>query len=97
MTQLIAHPFRLGVDSSVKTNLDGTTAQIGEQLALLVLTRPGERIIVPGYGLNDPAFGRFDAAALATQLEMYGPDVQIDEVLSEFTSESTEDVLITYT
>ena len=93
---LISHPFRVAVNGSVAKVEDGTDAAHGQQIAVLVMTRPGERPLVPLFGVSDPTFQGFDESALKAQIEMFGPDVTIESVDSEFTNDTSEDVRIVF-
>ena len=77
MTQIISYPFRLmpqGRIATVEQNSDLATA---EQLADLLLTRPGERVLVPTYGIVDPAFVGVNAADIEIAVAIFGPPVTI--------------------
>lgn len=79
MALILSHPFRLqrGRVATVEQQSDAGDA---EQIAVLCLTRPGERPLVPGYGLPDPAFSGFEPAELAAAVAMWGPDVTLEAV-----------------
>lgn len=50
---LLAFPFRLRPDGSAATVLDGTDEAHAQDVALLCLTRKGERPLVPDYGTTE--------------------------------------------
>lgn len=93
---LIAHPFRVAVNGSLAKVEDGTDEANGQQIAVLVMTQPGERPLVPMFGVADPAFGMFDEAALKAQIDMFGPDVSIEDVQTAFVNDTSEDVTIVF-
>lgn len=80
MAQILSHPFRLGSDGRVATVEQTSDAGAAEQLAVLCLTRPGERPLVPAFGLSDPTFAGFDASELAAGVAAWGPAVDVTNV-----------------
>lgn len=95
-TPLISHPFRLGPTGAVVTREDGDEDYIAERLALLILTKPGERRLVPAFGMRDPAFDEFDPNYLQTQIDMFGPDVAIEDVQITPRSDTLCEINVTY-
>lgn len=71
---VISHPFRLAPTGAVATVLDGSTAANTEALAVLALTRKGERVLVPGFGIPDPVFDDVDVAEINAGVAMFGPE-----------------------
>ena len=96
MTELISHPFRLAGTGSVASRDDGDENYLAEELAQLVQTHPGERELVPTYGLNDPAFTTFDKAMLIAQVSTFGPPVTIQRVNIRVLSDEKQDVVIKF-
>lgn len=94
--QLISYPFRVNLSGVVATNEEGTDAQYTEELVMLIQTKPGERLLVPVYGLNDPTFGVIDPVLLQIQLDLFGPAIRIVNVVSKFTSAMTLRTEVTY-
>lgn len=78
---LISYPFRLDNKGSVQTTEDGED-YYAEELAMLVKTSPGERSLVPDFGIADPTFNMFDQAELLSQIAIFGPPVIIQDVKS---------------
>lgn len=76
-TNLISFPFRLDPSGAVATRDSGSPDYLAEQLAVLCLTRPGERALVPNFGLTDPTFSDFDRTELEAKVQVFGPPVQI--------------------
>lgn len=72
---VISHPFRLAAGGQVATVTDGTTAANTEAVAVTALTRPGERVLVPDFGVPDATFsGDLAVADLAACIDLFGPD-----------------------
>lgn len=94
MPRLISFPPRLDGSGAFATVDQGSDAEIDEQIAVAMLTRPGERITVPTFGVNDPAFDGFLAAALSRQCTDFGPKVTVRTVSVNKLEEGREQVLI---
>ena len=94
MPRLISFPPRLDGSGVFATVEQGSDAEIDEQIAIAMLTRPGERITVPTFGVNDPAFDGFVSAALIRQCTDFGPDVNIRTVSVDKLTEGRERVVI---
>lgn len=95
-TPLISYPFRVAPDGSVETVDDGSDEHFAQELAVAVLTRPGERPLVPDFGVADPTFAGFDSEALALHVDLFGPPVTIDGVRVRFVNEHTQDVVVEF-
>lgn len=67
-----------------------------EAIAQLVLTRPGERPLVPGYGMTDPTFRGFEPTELAAGLAMFGPPVELADVDVAIAGEDAQAVTIEF-
>lgn len=74
---LLSHPFRLEANGAVATVEDGTDEAYAEGIAVLAMTRKGERDLVPGFGVTDPAYTGLDLAELNVGLLDYGPPVTV--------------------
>lgn len=96
MAQLISHPFMLSSNGSVATIDQNSDEYIAQQLAIICTTEPGERLYVPGFGISDPAFQGFEQIALKTQLETYGPEVQITDVIVTFPEDGVQNVKVVF-
>lgn len=84
MVALLSHPFRLAPGGHVATVDSASSQYVAEQLAMLSLTRPGERPLVPDLGLADPVFTGFDATTLQEQADAFAPPCRIDSVIIEY-------------
>lgn len=78
------------------TSDEGTDEQLSQELAIAMLTRTGERVLVPEFGLDDPAFRGFDEEALRLHVDLFGPPVQIQRVRAEYVSEVQQDVVVEF-
>lgn len=93
---MISFPFRLGPTGSVATVEQGSDQEINEEIAMAMLTRPGERIQVPSFGVADPAFEGFVLGALQRHLIDFGPDVTVTEVGSQFLADGRQQATISW-
>lgn len=93
---ILSHPFRLALDGTVAKVEQTSDAGAGEQIAVLCLTRPGERPLVPGFGLADPTFDGFQPSALAAALALWGPEVGLEAVDISQLDEATQRVDVSF-
>lgn len=96
MAQIFSFPFRLAPSGQVATVTQGSDQANSEQLAVLISTVQGERPMVPGFGLPDPAFTGIKAGVIAAQVAMWGPAVTVDEVKTTAVDGSETDVTVTF-
>lgn len=92
---LISHPFRV-VGGSIATVPQGSDDSTAEQLAVLVLTRRGERQMVPLFGVNDPAFQTYDQADIQLGIDLFGPEVELEAIDVSFPTDRTQEAVIRY-
>lgn len=96
--RLLSYPFRLTPAGDVATVEDGTEDAAAEDLAILILTRKGERTLVPDYGITDPTFQSLNLAEVAVGVADYGPDgVTVDDVTVTYPSDTLERIELTVT
>lgn len=71
----LTHPFRFTGAGDVATVDPDGDEFAAQSIVLIAGTAPGERVMVPGFGLADPTFGDglIDTVGLNAQLELYGP------------------------
>lgn len=94
MPRLMSFPFRLDDTGAIASVDQDSDNEIEEQLAVAVLTRPGERIQVPTFGVMDAAFDRLQIPALARHCLDFGPYVEIEVVDIQLLEGDRERVLI---
>lgn len=95
-TPLIAYPFRVTPGGVVATVEQGTDVQLAQELAVAVSTRPGERPLVPDFGVADPVFTGFDYDALQLHVELFGPPVELEGVEVTVLDDRTQDVVVEF-
>jgi hypothetical protein len=94
MPSPISFPFRLNSNGSIVTSDEGSSELFGELLAVLIMTKPFERDLVPDFGIEDMAYEGFDQTELEVKLEMFGPPVTITNVESSYPRDGINDVEI---
>lgn len=92
----ISHPFRLLPTGEIATVDEDSDAAYAEELAVLLLTRQGERQLVPGFGTVDPVGSGIDVADLSAKVDTYGPPVTVTRVVGEATSPTVEAVTVEF-
>lgn len=93
---MISFPFRLGPTGAVATVEQGSDTEIEEAIAVAMLTKPGERIQVPAFGVADPAFEGFVLGALQRHLIDFGPDVTVTQVDAKYLDDGRQQVTISW-
>lgn len=95
-TSLMSFPFRLGPNGAVVVRPDDSTDYYAELIAQMCLTKPGERIQVPLFGVHDPTFSDIDAQEFGYKVAIFGPPVRITSVTTQFVSSTEQDVRIEF-
>lgn len=93
----MSFPFRLDPGGTVATVEQGSDRYVEEQLAVALLTTPGERIQAPTFGCADPAFAGFELGNLTRHLTDFGPEVTVTEVGTRRRSDDTEELTVNWT
>lgn len=94
MARTLSYPLRLAPNGSFTTVEQGSETDAKEQIAVICLTRSGEREVTPGFGTADPAFTGFRGTELVAQLAQWGPPVTIDSIDVEPVTDSVQQVLV---
>lgn len=92
----MSFPFRLDATGAIATVEQGSDTEIDEQIALAMLTRPGERVQAPTFGVADPAFVGFQMGALQRHLNDFGPEVDVITVMKRARVDGREEVVINW-
>lgn len=94
--ELLAFPFSLRPNGTVVTVTQDSDAANVQLIAALVLTRYGERELLPGFGTSDPAMFGLQPTELAAQVAQWGPAVTITNVTQAPTSPDVTSVQIDF-
>lgn len=87
--RILSHPFRLTPSGSLATVEQNSTQGIAEQVAMLILTEQGERVMLPNFGITDPTFGSVDPTEISLQVALYGPSVSVASVDAYYLDDMT--------
>lgn len=93
---LLAHPFTLNRSGHARTVRQGSDADYRQQLAVGILTRRGERTLVPTFGLTEPVAYGIDRGELQAHVDRFGPPVSVVEIVAEPTSPTRADVTVVF-
>jgi hypothetical protein len=96
VVDVLSHPFRIQPNGRAATVEQDSDDQRAELIAAIVLTRPGERQLAPGFGIPDPAFTGIDVAALEGATSVFGPPVSVRDVTITVTGPASQDVTIDF-
>jgi hypothetical protein len=95
-TDLISFPFRLAPNGSVVTRPDNSNEYYAEEIGQIILTKSGERVQVPAFGLDDPTFHRIDPQELALKVGMFRIPVRIVSVTTKQISNKEQDAMVMF-
>lgn len=77
----LAVPFALDGRGHARTVEQDTVAEVGQCVAVLLATRPGDRLIVPGFGIDDPTFDTgVDVDLIVDAVGKWEPRATVDVV-----------------
>jgi hypothetical protein len=94
--QLLSFPFRRNNKGEVVTKDDTSPEYCAERLAIMLGTQPGERVMVPTFGVSDPAFEGFVDQALRVQVGLFGLPVDIGDITHTYVNDAQEKVSIQF-
>lgn len=95
MSRILSHPFRFigGRAATVDQASDEGNA---EQIAVLILTRRGERMLVPDFGIDDPTFDGVSPTDISLGLTLFGPPVVVEDITTAYPNATTQEVTVHY-
>lgn len=80
MSRIYAWPMRVTAGRLVTIDARSAEAQ-RQHVAVLLTTRPGERVVVPAYGTPDPVGVRdYDVQAVEAAADRWCPEARIDGI-----------------
>ncbi|MBC8092248.1 MAG: hypothetical protein H7Y15_09990 [Pseudonocardia sp.] len=94
--RILSFPFRIDPSGAAATVEHGSDGEIDELLAVAALTAPGERVLAPTFGVDDPAFTGFDVAALQRHCNDFGPPVTITLASATRRSDDREELSLAW-
>lgn len=97
MIKLLSVPFRLQTDGSPVTVEQDSDEHYAELIASLVVTRPRERKLAPGFGLNDPQYRSISRIELIAGVAAFGPNVKIKDIRERKINDTEQQIVLTFT
>lgn len=88
VSRVLAYPLRI-VAGRMVTVEDTSNDGVAQQIAAIVLTRRGERPMVPSYGIHDPAFIGLNVAEINAAIVLHGPYVTVTDIVSDLVDSGT--------
>lgn len=87
--RIISFPFRLTANGDLASVEQNSAQGAAEQIAMLIQTEIGERVMLPSFGVTDMTFHRPDEGEIALGVALYGPQVTVTSVTSYYQSDDT--------
>lgn len=80
MVNILQHPFRVVAGSVAVVDADDDVGT-AQQIAVVVMTRRGERPLVPAFGTEDPTFNRVDISDIEATMRQFYPEITIEDAV----------------
>lgn len=93
--RVLAWPFRFSAGQAATVEQD-SEADLSQQVALVLLTRRGERPLAPAFGLDDPTNRSVDAGEITAAVAAGVPGITVTDVQVRPESASTVKVDVNY-
>lgn len=74
MSGVLSFPFRVGQNAEIATVPAGSDLEVEQAIAVLVLTRLGERPMEPLFGTIDPIMAELEPGEIQIGLDTFGPE-----------------------
>lgn len=95
-TPKLSFPFRVLPNGQCATVEQDTPAEYEELVTALILTRLGERDLVPAFGVPDPVFRVLDLGSVQSGVSLFGPPVEVTAVDVVVTGENSQEITVTF-
>ena len=96
MAQVLSLPFRISPAGQAVTVEQGNDAYYEQQIATILLTLEGERLLNEDIGSSDEAFIGFLNSSFQAQVETLLPEVSDVEVNLDRLSDTSETLTVTF-
>lgn len=96
MPAVLSHPFRLGPTGAAVVVEEDTEQAHAEAVAVVCLTRKGERPMVPTFGVLDPVFAELDVAEVNAVLATHGPGITVTGIEVDYPDDRTAAVRLSF-
>jgi hypothetical protein len=94
---MLAFPFHVTPGGRLATVEQDTPQADAQLLEALLLTRIGERPLLPGFGIADPLYGFIDRTSIEAGVAAFGPPIDIDAITVEPSDTGHVTVTISHT
>lgn len=92
--QILSFPMRIQANGRLATVEQNSDDHLAEELAIICLSRPGERELVPEFGIDDPAFDEIHPDQVRAQASIFEVPVDVIDVVSDDVDDTVQDVTI---
>jgi hypothetical protein len=96
MSNTLSFPFRLTPNGFAVTVPQRSEEYYVEQIAVILTTEPGERVLVPGLGVANMPFNGFSKPMMDQQLSTFLPEIRLNEVEVKNLSDAVQEVTISF-
>lgn len=94
--QLLSFPFRLQSNGRLATVEQDSDDHVAEELAIIVLSQPGERDLVPDFGVNDPAFDTVSREQVEAQVDLFEVPAAIQDITAVTVDDTRQIITIAF-
>lgn len=96
MAKLISFPFRISAYGGAVSIEQGDDLYYNEQIATILMTHQGERILNESVGMPDTAYSGFNYSAFQSQVVTQMPEIIDLKANIETIDETTENVVVEF-
>lgn len=83
-------PLALAGDGSFRIVSEDSSEEIMQCVEVVLRTHPGERLMAPGLGVEDPTFVGFDAPTVLAVVREWEPRAEIEVVEQALTADGVQ-------
>lgn len=92
----LRHPFGFTPTGRAATLPAGSDEAAAQEIAFLLMTRPGERPLLGDYGSPDPTYDVDGTATVAATVAAFGPTVEVTDLTVTPVNDGLADLEITF-
>lgn len=96
MAALLSLPFRISPAGQAVTTEQGDDEYYRQQIATILLTVQGERLLTEELGMPDMAFDGFRHSTFQAQVEVWLPEISELRATVEKTTDSSQTVVVNF-
>lgn len=94
MASTFSLPFRFGTDGTVETVRQGSDEAVLQSVAVVLMTRRGERALLPWLGIDDPTWADVDLVEAQAAVAQAGIGVHLRKLSAEWSNATTRRLVI---